>query len=200
MGRSVWMALLLALCAFQPAQSLELSLKGSNVYLSGLINLGDNAKFEAFLLVNRGKSLRMVHLDSPGGWSGDMQEIARAIRKAGLSTAVDASRATCASACTVLFAAGVQRYYYNAERISEGVRKADTAPGLGYHGASNSRSTIISGGQGPGTGTQQVINMYYEMGSGQAAKLVTQADPSQLYMINGQTALSMGIATSTSRP
>jgi hypothetical protein len=141
-----------------------------------------------------------VHLNSPGGWSGDMREIARDIRRRGLNTAVDGSRAVCASACTVLFAAGVQRYYYNAERVPEGVRKADMSPGLGYHGASNSASTILMAGQGPGAGMQGIINMYYELGSSAAAKLATTAESSQLYKINGRTALSLGIATSTSRP
>jgi hypothetical protein len=182
------------------AQALEVSAKGDAIFLSGLISLGSHATFEGFMAANRDKRFRVIHLNSPGGWTGDMTEIARDIRKAGLSTAVDGSRAICASACTVLFAAGVQRYYYNAERIAEGVGKADASPGLGYHGANNAASTIVMAGQSPGAGTQQVINMYYEFGSPKAADLAQKAAPSQLYRIGAGTALSLGIATSTSRP
>jgi hypothetical protein len=182
------------------AFALEFSARGTDIYLTGPINLGDHAKFESFMLANKGKTFRTAHLNSPGGWSGDMREIARDIRKMGLNTAVDGSRAVCASACTVLFASGVQRFYYNADKVPEGVRKADLSPGLGYHGANSSASTQIMARQGPGAGMQQIINMYYEMGSSSAASLATKADPSQLYKINGPTALSLGIATNLGRP
>lgn len=183
-----------------PAHALDISARGTDVFLRGDITLGSHARFERFLMENRGPAFRTVHLDSPGGWSGDMREIARDIRKRGLNTAVDGSRAVCASACTVLFAAGVQRFYYNSERVQEGVRKADLSPGLGYHGANNSASTILMAGQSPGVGMQGIINMYYELGSSSAAGLATKAEPSQLYKINGRTAQSLGLATSTNRP
>jgi hypothetical protein len=182
-----------------PADALTITVRGSDLYLSGFIELGDHAKFEAVMMANRGR-LRTVHLNSRGGWSGDMREIARDIRKAGLNTAVDGSRAICASACTVLFAAGAQRFYYNADRVAEGVRKADGGPGLGYHGAGNSRDTIRMAGQSPGAGMQGVINMYYEMGSPAGANLANQAAFTELNRINGRTALALGIATSLSRP
>jgi hypothetical protein len=188
------------IAATAAAQALEISARGADIFLTGPINLGDHAKFESFMLANRGVSFRTVHLNSPGGWSGDMREIARDIRKAGLNTAVDGGRAVCASACTVLFASGVQRFYYNADKVPEGVRKADMSPGLGYHGANNSASTQIMARQGPGAGMQQIINMYYELGGSAAASLATKAEPSQLYKINGPTALSLGIATSLGRP
>jgi hypothetical protein len=183
-----------------PAAALDISARGADIYLTGSIELGSHARFERFILENKGKTFRIVHLNSPGGWSGDMREIARDIRKMGLNTAVDGSRAVCASACTVLFAAGVQRFYYNADRVPEGLQKATTAPGLGYHGANNSASTIIMARQSPGAGMQGIINMYYELGSSAAAGLANKAEPSQLYKINGRTAMSLGIATSTARP
>jgi hypothetical protein len=186
------------LCA-APAHAIDVTVRGSDLFLTGFIELGDHAKVEAVMIANRGK-LRTVHLNSRGGWSGDMREIARDIRKYGLSTAVDGSRAICASACTVLFAAGVQRHYYNADKIQEGVRKADGSPGLGYHGAGNSIDTIRMANQSPGAGMQGVINMYYEMGSGAAADLANRAAFTELNKINGRTALSLGIATSLSRP
>jgi hypothetical protein len=186
-------------CGSTPAHALTISVRGPDLFLRGFIELGDHAKVEAIMLANRGK-LRTVHLDSRGGWSGDMREIARDIRKYGLHTAVDGSRAVCASACTVLFAAGVQRFYYNADRVPEGVRKADGSPGLGYHGAGNSRDTIRMAGQGPGAGMQGVINMYYEMGSSAGADLANRAAFTELNKINGRTALALGIATSLSRP
>jgi hypothetical protein len=194
--------LILALAALAAARAhaLDISARGPDIFLTGGIELGDHAKFERFLAENRGKTFRTVHLNSPGGWSGDMREIARDIRRRGLNTAVDGSRAVCASACTVLFAAGVQRHYFNADRVPEGVRKADRSPGLGYHGANNSASTILMARQSPGAGMQGIINMYYELGSPAAAGLANKAEPSQLYRINGRTALSMGIATSVSRP
>ena len=193
-------ATLAACISTAPASALEITARGSDIYLNGPIELGDHAKFESFMLANKGRGLRTVHLNSPGGWTGDMREIARDIRWAGLDTAIDGSRAVCASACTVLFAAGVRRFYYNADRVAEGVRKADRSPGLGYHGASNSRSTIVMSGRGPGVGTQQIIDMYYELGSSAAAGLATQAEPSELYKINGRTALAAGIATSLAKP
>jgi hypothetical protein len=189
-----------AICALStPAHAISITVRGADLFLNGFIELGDHAKVEAVMMANRGK-LRTVHLNSPGGWSGDMREIARDIRKQGLNTAVDGSRAVCASACTVLFAAGVQRFYYNADRIPEGVRKADASPGLGYHGAGNSLDTIRMAGQGPGAGMQGVINMYYELGSPAGATLANQAAFTQLNKINGRTARSLGIATSLSRP
>jgi hypothetical protein len=54
--------------------------------------------------------------------------------------------------------------------------------------------------QGPGAGMQGVINMYYELGSPAAATLANQAAFTQLNKINSRTALSLGIATSVSRP
>jgi hypothetical protein len=183
-----------------PAAAFDISARGADIYLSGGIELGSHARFERFILENKGKTFRTVHLNSPGGWSGDMREIARDIRRLGLNTAVDGSRAVCASACTVLFAAGVQRFYYNADRVPEGVQKADRSPGLGYHGANNSASTILMSRQSPGAGMQGIINMYYELGSPAGASLATKAEPSQLYKINGRTALSTGIATSAARP
>jgi hypothetical protein len=182
-----------------PAQAMTITVRGSDLFLTGFIELGDHAKVEAVMLAHRGK-LRTVHLNSPGGWSGDMREIARDIRKHGLNTAVDGSRAVCASACTVLFAAGLQRFYYNADRVREGVGKADASPGLGYHGAGNSLDTIRMAGQGPGAGMQGVINMYFELGSPAGATLANQAAFTELNRINGRTALSLGIATSLSRP
>jgi hypothetical protein len=182
-----------------PAHALSITVRGSDLFLAGFIELGDHAKVEAVMQANRGK-LRTVHLNSRGGWSGDMREIARDIRKYGLNTAVDGSRSVCASACTVLFAAGVRRFYYNSDRVAEGVRRADGSPGLGYHGAGNSLDTIRMAGQGPGAGMQGVINMYYEMGSPAGATLANQAAFTELNKINGRTALSLGIATSLSRP
>ncbi len=198
---------LIAFCALavlpaaaSPALALDISARGADIFLNGPINLGDHAKFERFMMENHGQSFRTVHLNSPGGWSSDMREIARDIRKARLNTAVDGSRAICASACTVLFAAGVQRFYHGADKVPEGVGRADMSPGLGYHGASNSLSTIQMSGFSPGAGTQQIINLYYEFGSSSAARLATKAEPSQLYRVSGPTALSMGIATSLDRP
>lgn len=198
MLRSFGTAIAVALSSVQ-AHALSITVRGPDLFLTGAIELGDHAKVEAVMMANRGK-LRTVHLNSPGGWSGDMREIARDIRKAGLNTAVDGSRAVCASACTVLFAAGVQRFYYNAEKVPDGVRKADRTPGLGYHGAGNSRDTIVMAGQSPGAGMQGIINMYYEMGSPAGATLANQAAFTELNKISGRTALSLGIATSLSRP
>lgn len=183
-----------------PSAAMEIAARGADLHLSGPIELGDHAKFERFMLANQGRAFRVLHLNSPGGWSGDMREIARDIRRVGLDTAVDGGRAICASACTVLFAAGKNRHYHNADRVAEGVRPADLSPGLGYHGAAGSQASIVMGRAGPGAGMQQVVNMYYEMGSRAGAALADKAEPSQLYKINGRTALSLGLATSLSRP
>jgi Fe-Mn family superoxide dismutase len=130
---------LIAFCALavlpaaaSPALALDISARGADIFLNGPINLGDHAKFERFMMENHGQSFRTVHLNSPGGWSSDMREIARDIRKARLNTAVDGSRAICASACTVLFAAGVQRFYHGADKVPEGVRTAVRNNGGGH--------------------------------------------------------------------
>ncbi|MEC9367621.1 MAG: ATP-dependent Clp protease proteolytic subunit [Pseudomonadota bacterium] len=73
----------------------------------GLIKPGTGKAFERFLEQNREK-LREIVLHSPGGSVPDALAMARAIRKAKLTTSV-ASNGYCASSCPLVFAGGEKR-------------------------------------------------------------------------------------------
>ena len=79
-----------------------------SIVISGRIDLGDEAHFlSALSRLRRGGTIE-VHLSSPGGSVLAAMKIADIVRRAGLTTQVP-YRATCASACVLVFAAGVTR-------------------------------------------------------------------------------------------
>lgn len=179
-------------CIFSaPASAIDLRLSGTTLYLSGLIKPGDEYKFRDFI---EGKQINYINLKSSGGQIRVAGDIGRQIRSKSITTVVDASNNFCRSACTIIFAAGKQRIYSNAEKIKDGVTKLK-GTGLAYHEANN---WLRDGRRGQsGAGTAEVINWYYEFGTPNAAKLVTKAGWKEYYYISSSTAKALGIATST---
>ncbi len=188
-------------CAFltSPAQAITITEKGDAAYLRGAITPGAYVILREFLAEPRKQKLRVLFLESPGGKVDDATLMARDIRNAGLVTAVNGDK-KCMSACTMLFAAGVRRHYFNTGKIQDQLfddYKKQT--GLGYHQA---HSKGISGKTRDysGRGTHNLINVYYEHGSPAAADFATKAGQNQMYIVSGATALAHGLATSLSPP
>lgn len=138
----------------------------------------------------------MAELNSGGGFVTPAQEMARLIRGAGLDTLVNAAKERCASACTALFVAGVNRHYINADKIDES--DASGKFGLGFHQGSGYNAAGVLAESGPGTA--KMIDTYYEMGVPGAAGLITRASSDSLFNIAGATALETGVATSLIPP
>src|SRR5437762_370804 len=110
-------AIMATMWLFPAAQAAEVTAPDNGTILvSGRIALGDASRFESLLssLGARGKT--EVQLDSPGGLLQEAVKIAEVVRKAGLTTRVP-YRATCASACTLIFAAGSKRIAHAVSRI-----------------------------------------------------------------------------------
>ena len=178
----------------QPARAITLASKGGGVVVSGSIKPGDQIEFREFIA---SANPRFIELNSTGGNVNAAGEMGRMIRAKNLPTVVDASRSSCGSACTILFAAGTSRHYVGAENIRDGV--GDTKQrGLGYHEGANFLANGRKGQSGAATG--RVIDFYYEFGSGKASTLITRADWKHFYYISTATALELGLATSAKRP
>jgi hypothetical protein len=195
MMKSVIAGLALA-CAAVPASALEFSLRGSAVVISGPVRMGDNVRFDEFMAQPAARSARIFVLNSPGGTIGIALHIAREIRKRRGTTVAD-GRTSCESACTVMFAGGVNRHYINASGLQD--RLGGARGGLGFHEGNNGNSDG-RGRQYSGGASQAMSNAYYEMGIGAASGFMVKANDRQMYRISGQTALSSGIATSLSPP
>ena len=175
----------------QRAGAVELSVSGSSITISGSISPGDEYKFQEFL--KSAGRVTTVHLDSGGGNISTAGVMARLIRSQGLATMVDASRQKCASACTLLFAAGVRRYYLNAGSLTGGVVACQGFRGLGFHqGASPGHS---GASRYSGEGTAEMIGLLYELGASRAASLIDNSAPDSVYRPSEQRALELGIAT-----
>ena len=182
----------LAALAATPAKAINVSRSGDAILLRGPIKPGDEFKFRNFLAANPG--VKIVMLDSPGGFILPAREIARDIRKNRLDTGVDAGRAICNSACTGIFTGGVGRYYLNTQGLADGDTKRR---GLGFHQGNAFNATGFRAQSG--TATADMINIYYEMGASGAADFVTKADWKSLHRISGATAIQHGIATGLTR-
>lgn len=103
-------AALLMLCVSQVgAASFSVGPKGYGVLVSGEIKKGDVAKLALFLLDNTNTNLSTVFLNSSGGDVLEALVIGEMMRENFSATVVPES-AMCFSACTILWAAGVDRY------------------------------------------------------------------------------------------
>src|SRR5262245_18866665 len=92
-----------------PAKAAKIvALDNGSILISGRIQPGDESPFQSLLSRLRAREPIEVHLDSPGGALQAAMKIAEIVRNAGLTTRVP-YRAYCASACTLVFAAGVNR-------------------------------------------------------------------------------------------
>ncbi len=195
MPRLIIAGLALAFAA-APADALEFSMRGNAVLISGPVRLGDNVRFDEFMAQPAARNAQVFILNSPGGTIGVALHIAREIRKRRGTTVAD-GRSVCESACTVMFAGGVNRHYINTGGLQD--RLGGARGGLGFHEGNNAnadgRGRRYSGGA-----SQAMANAYYELGVGAAASFMVKANDRQMYRISGATALSAGIATSLSQP
>jgi hypothetical protein len=98
---TTWMAL--------PAEAARFATPNDgSIVITGRIDPGDEAHFLSSLSKLRRGGTIEVHLNSPGGSVLAAMKIADIVHRAGLTTQVP-FRATCASACVLVFAAGVTR-------------------------------------------------------------------------------------------
>ena len=162
---------------------------GDVVHIEGRINFEDHIIFERAIQAG---GIKRITLDSGGGDIYTAFRIARQVRRLHLSTFLDAKVARCQSACTLIFGAGVQRYYVNAESLSDGLRDKSRF-GLGYH-QGNSPSLDGSRVQSE-RATNKMIHGLTEFGSAQAIPFVKKADSKSIFIVSGPTALSKGLAT-----
>ena len=101
-----------------PAKAAEIAASDSgSILISGRIQPGDETRFQLLLLNLGGRGPIEVHLNSGGGLVDAAMKIADVVHKAGLTTRVP-YRATCASACALVFAAGVNRIAHAESRIA----------------------------------------------------------------------------------
>lgn len=176
-----------------PAAALEFTMSPPLMMAQGKIQSGDENSFKRLLAGLPKGQIRAVVLHSPGGFVHVAGEIGREIREHGLATVVDGSRTSCVSACTILFAAGVQRLYLNSGGVKDGI-VSRSGHGLGFHEGSSSTSRDHN--HYSGSGTARMIDFFYEFGVPGAAKLTQSAPPDAVYMVSGATALEIGLATS----
>lgn len=189
-GAGLWLA------AYPARATVYLSERGSRVYLSGEFEPGDDQRLAALLAQPRIRRIEVIYLDSFGGSIVAGIRIGRLIRKAGLATAVDAAAARCDSACTLIFAGGVRRYYVGGAAVFEGTSGRG---GLGYHPA-HVRDPAWTRASYSDKGTGMMAAFYREMGQPRAAELMAKAGFSTIYRPSGATALSLRIATSLDEP
>jgi hypothetical protein len=188
------LGLILVLAGQQAAGAGEIRREGTTLVFSGPILPGDEVQFQR--KAAEGAVARVI-LNSPGGVIATAWAMARQIRSLRATTVVDGSRSVCLSACTVVFVGGGARHYFNADGRADGI-KASSPYGLGYHEA----SLVNANGQrqASATGNDMLAAAYEEFGVPKAAQLVRKSISSQIYMISGVTALSLGIATSLNPP
>jgi hypothetical protein len=186
----------LASVAASPAVGLSFSDNGSEALVTGRFDLGDEIRFQEFLARPRPAPLRVVYLNSHGGNLKAGIDIGRLIRRAGLTTAVLATRHVCDSACTLAFAGGVRRHNVGGEAIYEGM---SSMSGLGFHPA-HRRGNFVTPSVRTEDGTARIRAFYAEMGMPRAAELMDQAAINTLYRPSGRTTLELRIATSLSKP
>ena len=183
-----------ALAPLNGACAGEIRREGTTLVFTGAVMPGDEVQFQR--KAGEGPVTR-VSFNSPGGGIGAAWAIARMIRGLNATTLVDGGRSICYSACTLMFVGGVARHYFNADGRVDGIN-AGSPYGLGYHEAS--RFNDIGQRVASAQGDDAMAAAYAELGVPQAAQFLRKAVNSQIYIVSGVTALSLGIATSLNRP
>ena len=188
----------LVICA-RPSFALTMTAKGNTAFLSGPIIDTDEFTFKEFINDPAHAQIKIIRLNSSGGRVNPARSMGRLIRSKNLTTFIDAKTDNCASACTLLFGAGVNRHYVNAQAIKDGVFGfKEVSRGLGYHEGNEPLSRDAN--RYSGQATANMIAGYYELGVSKAKDLITLAPPNKLYRVSSQTALQFGLATSLSAP
>ena len=196
MVRAALVALALVAGALPSQATLYMSEREGVAHVSGAFEMADVERFAAFLARKREKPLSVVYLDSFGGEVLAGIAIGRLIRKARLATAVNAARARCDSACTLIFAGGVRRHYIASEAVFEGF---SSRGGLGFHPA-HQRDPAWTRAEISVRGTAMMAAHYRAMGQPGAIEMMRRAGFSSMYRPSGRTALSLNIATSLAAP
>ncbi len=178
------------------ARALSLTERGGIAHLQGSFESGDDEAFARFLAQPRAQKLKVLYLYSYGGKIVPAVRIAEMVRKAGLTTAVDARTSVCDSACTLVFAAGVKRHYIGGDTVMEGT---SSRMGLGYHPA-RQQVNMVEGSLFSEGGSNILRAFYAKMGCPGAAELMLRAAINTVYRPNGATALRMKLATSLEAP
>lgn len=184
----------LASLCIAPADAAWLSADGPLATLRGDIEAGDASGLRALLAAH--PEIRVLALDSPGGGVRAGMALGDLVRSARLATVVDADRASCDSACTLVFAAGVSRHYLNAERLRAGT---SGLYGLGYHRA-RAVGSRVEPPKLSMEGEALAARYYRRMGSPGAVAMMARGTITSLYRPDAQTALRLGLATSLSPP
>ncbi len=198
--RSTWALFGLSACLLamfvRPAQAIFLSESGATAYLSGPIEPGDQTVFADFLTKARPRKVTILYLDSYGGNLEAGLAIGHMVRQARLTTAVNADRTECDSACTFIFAGGVKRHYVNGDKVFAGFTSMS---GLGYHPVSQ-RGNRVTPNMKAFEATDRARRFFAEMGQPGAGDLANQAGINSLYRPSGSMALRLNIATSLMPP
>ncbi len=127
MARWLALALCVALSAVRPAAALNYELveqpDGSTMLKArGVIGPGDFHTFVVFLnTMVKVQRMKLLLIDSPGGFVNEAEKMAVTIHNVGLPVAV-AANGTCVSACVLLFAAAPRRHAGEGAKI--GVHRA----------------------------------------------------------------------------
>ena len=175
MLRNTWstkgMLLIAALAFACAAQALSLHRDGDDLYVSGVIQVGDDQALRQ--AVEQGPVRRLVLLNSPGGALMASLRIARWLEGLRITTV---AAGNCLSACSILFMAGQERVF---AQLPSGQPTL-----IGIHGAYHARSGQISQAAVP------LMLGYYRsrMGAQYDAAVIEQAlsqmkDPSGFLMV-----------------
>ncbi|RDI60161.1 hypothetical protein [Microvirga subterranea] len=116
-----------------PAYAIRIMRNGTEVEVSGGFKYGLNEDFERIL--KAAPQVKVVHLNSDGGRLGEAEKLYRSIKDRNLITY---TAARCASACTLAFAAGRERWIHPTGRLGF---HAPTFPGMKAGEARNASST-----------------------------------------------------------
>jgi hypothetical protein len=185
-------------CA-QADSGIKLSMTDRFIVLQGSICPGDDKRFKAFLATVP-PSIRLIKLSSGGGNGRAAQVMGVMIREAGYNTYVDATRDRCASACTHIFAAGVERFYTGSAEIKTG---RDGRVGLGYHYLNSRRPEQTDEEKDNifnATAAVYLKKMLSPAAVAAATALMSENRTTKMTWLNGNEALQVGIATSLAAP
>ncbi|MBL8513050.1 MAG: hypothetical protein JNJ55_03590 [Betaproteobacteria bacterium] len=178
---------------------IQLSATEKFILLQGGICPGDDKRFKTFMATVP-PGIRLVKLASGGGNGGAAQAIGILIRDAGFSTYVDGARDRCASACTHIFAGGVERFYANSTGIKTG---REARVGLGYHYLNSRRTNQTDKDKDRifnATAAVYLKRVLPPTAVEAVTALMSNNRTTQMTWLNGNEALKAGIATSLAVP
>ena len=183
----IWAATAVAMCITNPASAAKFTSVATQegkviIVLNGEIIEGDSESLEAQIKLANGANrvVSGIRLNSPGGLLWEGAKLADVIRRAKMAAIVP-SGSQCASACFVVFAAGVQKF-------------ASHTASIGVHRASNQSE------RESGNATIAMAGFAKELGvpSSIIGKMVA-TPPEQMLWLTPVELISMG-TTMTGKP